>query len=78
MDPNSLSASGVRTAGLRILEARAQVGIAASGLFPQGQQLSGNALYVGTEQNIGRDRDFGLRLVDAYADAVRSRAALAS
>jgi outer membrane protein, multidrug efflux system len=48
----------VRTAGLRILEARAQLGIAKSGLYPQVQQLDGNALWVGTEQNIGRDRDF--------------------
>ena len=31
---------GVRTAGLRILEARAQLGIAGSGLYPQLQQLN--------------------------------------
>ena len=31
----------VRTAGLRILEARAQLGIAGSGLYPQLQQFNG-------------------------------------
>ena len=49
---------GVRTAGLRILEARAELGIAGSGLYPQLQQLSGNGLWVGTEQSDGPDRDF--------------------
>jgi len=34
---------GVRTAGLRIMEARAQLGIASSGRYPQVQQLSGDA-----------------------------------
>jgi NodT family efflux transporter outer membrane factor (OMF) lipoprotein len=34
----------VRTAGLRILEARAQLGIADSGLYPQVQQIGGNVL----------------------------------
>jgi len=37
----------VRTAGLRILEARAQLGIAGSGLYPQLQQINGNALRSG-------------------------------
>ena len=37
----------VRTAGLRILEARAQLGIADASRYPQLQQLSGNALQTG-------------------------------
>jgi hypothetical protein len=49
---------GVRTAGMRILEARAQLGIAGSGLYPQLQQLNGASLFVGTEQSQGRDRNF--------------------
>jgi NodT family efflux transporter outer membrane factor (OMF) lipoprotein len=40
---------GVRTAGLRILEARAQLGIAGSGLYPQLQQVSAQALHVGQD-----------------------------
>jgi multidrug efflux system outer membrane protein len=38
---------GVRTAGLRIMEARAQLGIATSGRYPQVQQLTGDALWAG-------------------------------
>ena len=38
---------GVRTAGARILEARAQLGVAGSGRYPQVQQLSGSVLKVG-------------------------------
>jgi multidrug efflux system outer membrane protein len=38
---------GVRTAGARILEARALAGIARSGLYPQVQQLSANLLGAG-------------------------------
>jgi NodT family efflux transporter outer membrane factor (OMF) lipoprotein len=49
---------GVRTAGLRILEARAQLGIAGSNLYPQLQQLGGDALWVGTQQSDGPDQDF--------------------
>src|SRR4029453_14661537 len=49
---------GVRTAGLRILEARAELGIAGSGLYPQLQQLSGDGLWVGTKNSDGRDREF--------------------
>lgn len=45
----------VRTAGLRILEARAQLGIAGSGLYPQLQQLNGNVLRSGREQSDGPD-----------------------
>jgi len=48
---------GVRTAGLRILEARAQLGIAGSGLYPQLQQLGGDGLWVGTKQSDGPMRD---------------------
>src|SRR5262245_35805819 len=40
---------GVLTAGARILEARAQLGIAGSGRYPQLQQLSGNVLEVGED-----------------------------
>ena len=37
----------VRTAGLRIMEARAQLGIAGSTLYPQVQQATGEVLGVG-------------------------------
>jgi multidrug efflux system outer membrane protein len=49
---------GVRIAGLRIMEARAQLGIAGSALYPQLQQLSADGLWVGTTQSDGPDRDF--------------------
>ena len=49
---------GVRTAGLRILEARAELGIAGSNLYPQLQELGGDGLWVGTKQSDGPDRDF--------------------
>jgi NodT family efflux transporter outer membrane factor (OMF) lipoprotein len=39
----------VRTAGARILEASAQLGIATSGRYPQVQQLTGNVLRVGED-----------------------------
>jgi outer membrane protein, multidrug efflux system len=39
----------VRTAGLRIMEARAQLGIARSALYPQVQQLTGDALSSGEQ-----------------------------
>jgi NodT family efflux transporter outer membrane factor (OMF) lipoprotein len=39
----------VRTAGARILESRAQLGIAGSGRYPQVQQLSGSVLRVGED-----------------------------
>ena len=48
---------GVRTAGLRIMEARAQLGIASSGRYPQVQQLTGDALCGGRKNN-GRAVDF--------------------
>ena len=45
----------VRTAGLRILEARAELGIAGSTLYPQLQQLSGEVLRAGQQQSNGPD-----------------------
>ena len=45
----------VRIAGLRILEARAQLGIAGSTLYPQLQQLTGEALRAGQQQSNGPD-----------------------
>jgi NodT family efflux transporter outer membrane factor (OMF) lipoprotein len=49
----------LRIAGLRILEARAQLGIAGSNLYPQLQQLGGAVSYVNTRQSGGADdRDF--------------------
>ncbi len=45
----------VRTAGLRILEARAQLGIAGSTLYPQLQQLTGEALRARQLQSNGSD-----------------------
>jgi multidrug efflux system outer membrane protein len=49
---------GVRTAGIRILESRAQLGIAGSGLYPQLQQLSADGLFVGKERSDGPDINF--------------------
>ena len=49
---------GVRTAGMRILEARAQLGIAGSGLYPQLQQLNANALRVRNYLTDGPDFEF--------------------
>ncbi len=43
----------LRIAGLRILESRAQLGIAGSALYPQQQQASGAASYVNTESSGG-------------------------
>lgn len=45
----------VRTAGMRILEARAQLAIATSGLYPQQQQVSGEVLRQGARQAGGPD-----------------------
>ena len=45
----------VRTAGLRIMEARAQLGIAGSTLYPQLRQATGEALWVGEQRPSGRD-----------------------
>lgn len=41
----------VRTAGMRIMEARAQLGIAGSTLYPQLQQATGEALGVGEQRS---------------------------
>ena len=43
----------VRTAGLRIMEARAQLGIARSGSYPQVQQLTSDALLIGQDRSDG-------------------------
>jgi NodT family efflux transporter outer membrane factor (OMF) lipoprotein len=52
----------LRIAGLRILESRAQLGIAGSALYPQTQQLGGSASYVDSRQRGGSqprsDQDF--------------------
>src|SRR3954467_11112085 len=40
----------VRTAGLRIMEARAELGIAGSTRYPQGQQVTGELLSVGEQR----------------------------
>src|SRR5688572_22480382 len=45
----------VRTAGLRIMEARAQLGIAGSTLYPQVQQVTGEVLWAGEQRAGGRD-----------------------
>jgi NodT family efflux transporter outer membrane factor (OMF) lipoprotein len=49
---------GVRTAGMRIMEARAQLGIAGSALFPQLQQVTAEALYMGNRDTDGSGREF--------------------
>ena len=43
----------LQIAGLRILEARAQLGIAGSNLYPQSQQASGEAAYIDARQSGG-------------------------
>jgi len=48
---------GVRTAGARILEARALVGVARSGLYPQLQQFSANLLGAGKLREDAPDID---------------------
>src|SRR5688500_13266070 len=45
----------VRTAGLRIMEARAQLGIAGSTLLPQVQQVTGELLGVAEQRRDARD-----------------------
>ena len=49
---------GARTAGLRIMEARAQLGIAGSGLYPQLQQVNAEALRVRNRGSDGRSTAF--------------------
>ena len=45
----------VRTTGIRIMEARAQLGIAGSTLYPQVQQVTGEVLWAGEQRSSGRD-----------------------
>jgi len=54
----------LRIAGLRILESRAQLGIAGSTLYPQVQQLGGAVDYVNTRQNGGGLPDDNQSFVD--------------
>ena len=49
---------GVRTAGMRIMEARAQLGIAGSALYPQLQQATASALRSGSRGSDGRGNAF--------------------
>lgn len=49
---------GVRIAGMRILEARALLGIAGSGLYPQVQEVTASALRTGQRQSRGADTAF--------------------
>lgn len=51
----------VRTAGLRILEARAQLGIAGSTLGPQLQQVTADVLRTGQRTEDGPDETFTMR-----------------
>ncbi|MBY4946950.1 TolC family protein [Cupriavidus respiraculi] len=45
--------AGLRIAGLRVMEARAQLGIAQSGRYPQSQQLGADAAYVNRREHGG-------------------------
>lgn len=47
--------AGLRIAGLRVMEARAQLGIARSGRYPQLQQASADSLYLDRDQSGGRN-----------------------
>ena len=42
----------LKTAGVRILEARAQLGIAVGSLYPQQQQATGDVTYVSSSKNV--------------------------
>lgn len=48
----------VAIAGARIMEARAQLGVAGSGLYPQLQQLSGSAFQIGESVDDAPDQSF--------------------
>ena len=50
---------GVLIAGMRIMEARAKLGIAGSALYPQLQQVTGEVLRVGSEGSDSREAVFG-------------------
>ncbi|MCB1774696.1 MAG: TolC family protein [Gammaproteobacteria bacterium] len=56
----------LRVAGLRILEARARLGIAGSALYPQLQQLTGSASYVDTRSHGGGTPGAGDTSFGAY------------
>ena len=56
VDEALLQNTSVRIAGLRILESQAQLGIVGSALYPQLQQLSGNALGLHSREEI-HDQD---------------------
>ena len=45
----------IKIAGLRVIEARAQLGIAESGRYPQSQQISAETLYIDRSQSGGRN-----------------------
>lgn len=47
--------AGLRIAGLRVMEARAQLGIARSGRYPQLQQASADSIYLDRNQSGGRN-----------------------
>lgn len=47
--------SSLQIAGLRVMEARAQLGIAQAGLYPQVQQASADSLYVNRSQAGGKN-----------------------
>ncbi|WP_454757974.1 efflux transporter outer membrane subunit [Cupriavidus campinensis] len=47
--------AGLQIAGLRVLEARAQLGIAQAGRFPQVQQVGADVLYTDRRQSGGRN-----------------------
>lgn len=51
------SNASLKIAGLRVMEARAQLAIAQSGRYPQFQQVSADAAYVGRRQAGGRNPD---------------------
>jgi len=57
VEESLLQNASVRIAGLRILESQAQLGIAGSTLYPQLQQLSGNALGLSTREEIHDQSD---------------------
>ena len=50
----------LQIAGLRVLEARAQLGIAVGNLYPQEQQARGGATYVGLSENATNTRGLDL------------------
>ncbi|MDH3867959.1 MAG: TolC family protein, partial [Desulfuromonadales bacterium] len=54
----------LQIAGLRILEARAQLGIATGNLYPQQQQLSGGAAAVGGSRNAANSAGGDLHFKD--------------